>query len=50
MRAARLLSIQMMLETRGQLSARELADALEVSSRSAGVPAGSGCSTAGTLA
>jgi predicted DNA-binding transcriptional regulator YafY len=33
MRAARLLSIQMMLETRGQLSARELADALEVSVR-----------------
>lgn len=33
MRAARLLSIQMMLETRGQLSARELARTLEVSVR-----------------
>jgi predicted DNA-binding transcriptional regulator YafY len=33
MRAARLLSIQMMLETRGQLSARELAAALEISVR-----------------
>jgi predicted DNA-binding transcriptional regulator YafY len=33
MRAARLLSIQMMLETRGQMSARELADVLEISVR-----------------
>lgn len=33
MRAARLLSIQMMLDTRGQLSARELASALEISVR-----------------
>jgi predicted DNA-binding transcriptional regulator YafY len=33
MRAARLLSIQMLLETRGQLSARQLADACEVSIR-----------------
>jgi len=33
MRAARLLSIQMILETRGRVSARELADALEVSVR-----------------
>jgi predicted DNA-binding transcriptional regulator YafY len=33
MRAARLLTIQMMLDTRGQLSARELANALEISVR-----------------
>lgn len=33
MRASRLLSIQMMLQARGRLSARELADALEVSVR-----------------
>lgn len=33
MRASRLLSIQMMLETRGQMSARALAEALEVSLR-----------------
>lgn len=33
MRVARLLSIQMLLETRGQMSARELAEALEVSVR-----------------
>ena len=33
MRAARLLSIQMLLETRGQLNARQLADACEVSIR-----------------
>lgn len=33
MRAARLLSIQMLLETRGRLSARELAEHLEVSIR-----------------
>jgi predicted DNA-binding transcriptional regulator YafY len=33
MRASRLLSIQMMLETRGRVSARELAEALEVSVR-----------------
>ncbi|NIA57593.1 WYL domain-containing protein [Massilia sp. TW-1] len=33
MRASRLLSIQMMLETRGPMSATELADALEISVR-----------------
>ncbi len=33
MRASRLLSIQMLLETRGRMSARALADALEVSIR-----------------
>jgi predicted DNA-binding transcriptional regulator YafY len=33
MRASRLLSIQMLLETRGRMSARALADALEVSVR-----------------
>src|SRR5438876_10058913 len=33
MRASRLLSIQMLLETRGRMSARALAEALEVSVR-----------------
>ncbi|HEV3017910.1 MAG TPA: HTH domain-containing protein, partial [Burkholderiaceae bacterium] len=33
MRASRLLSIQMLLQTRGRMSARALAGALEVSAR-----------------
>ncbi len=33
MRASRLLSIQMLLETRGRMSAQALADALEISVR-----------------